>query len=613
MTSNFDETYGTMVQPEEIKIPMKPHQLSILKAAIKLETEQLEFEDDTSKMSLKTKFGVLCDNVGSGKSLEMLSIIAHEKSCRKKVDKNYSLENMLSMTIDHKEEVEDVVLPLNIIVVPHTIISQWCDYISNYTTLTYYQINSKKTIDEFNTHFDDHSKNDILLVASTRYREFDVLWMMKCDKLVSRLIFDEADVIRIPKITEIPASFYWFMTSSFLALQNPYGIRQWVNHLGEINTYYNYDQGFTYKVQVAGITNTGFILNMFRNLHKCRQKAHIHSAIFLKNNDDYIKKSFQLQSPEIIKIICKNPVILNILDTIVNAETVAMINAGNIQGAMENMNCYKVEHSNLIETVTQDLEIELKNKKIEYQMKSQMTYSSIYAKKQSLDKIEQVIDTIESKIKLLIDRIHDHDMCGVCFDSIDNKTILNCCHSAYCFECVSTWLNTKNICPHCRSNITSENLLIVSDSIKSEVKTPKEEHETKFNKLTTIIKERKEELGDTFKFLVFTEHEILFNDLMPFLAKHKLNSAQIKGTGTTINKQVAKFKATKEHDGDDVTDCLLLNARFCGNGLNLENATDVFIYHSMSKEMTNQVIGRAQRPGRTTTLKVWHMCYENEA
>ena len=135
MTSNFDEMYGTAVQPEQIKIPMKPHQLSILKAAIKLETNQLEFEDETSKMSLKTKFGVLCDNVGSGKSLEMLSIIANEKSCRKKVDKNYSLENMLSMTIDYKEEVEEDVLPLNIIVVPHTIISQWCDYVCKHRSI----------------------------------------------------------------------------------------------------------------------------------------------------------------------------------------------------------------------------------------------------------------------------------------------------------------------------------------------------------------------------------------------------------------------------------------------------------------------------------------------
>ena len=32
----------------------------------------------------------------------------------------------------------------------------------------------------------------------------------------------------------------------------------------------------------------------------------------------------------------------------------------------------------------------------------------------------------------------------------------------------------------------------------------------------------------------------------------------------------------------------------------------------MSDEITNQVIGRAQRPGRKEQLQIWRLCYSNE-
>ena len=40
--------------------------------------------------------------------------------------------------------------------------------------------------------------------------------------------------------------------------------------------------------------------------------------------------------------------------------------------------------------------------------------------------------------------------------------------------------------------------------------------------------------------------------------------------------------------------------------------TDIIIYHKMSSELENQVIGRGQRVGRETRLNVLHLCYNNE-
>jgi hypothetical protein len=40
---------------------------------------------------------------------------------------------------------------------------------------------------------------------------------------------------------------------------------------------------------------------------------------------------------------------------------------------------------------------------------------------------------------------------------------------------------------------------------------------------------------------------------------------------------------------------LLLNANYCANGINLENSTDIVLYHSMNKDTTTQIIGEQRR------------------
>jgi hypothetical protein len=612
----FNEQSETCEQPKCIKITLKPHQLTILKHANKLENNEITTTTENGEtIKMNTKFGVLCDNVGAGKSLEMLSIIANSKKCNTTIHHNYSFKTLLSLEFSEKKhEDEEEIYPVNIIIVPHTIIKQWIKYIEDYTTLTFDHITSNKHMEKFREDMDKYVYNDILLVASTRYRDFEVFW---CHltwtnptkyKKVTRLIFDEADAIKIVRIAEIPATFYWFMTSSYMALQNPYGQLKWSNAEGELNDFYSYHGRFTKKTVISGISNTGFIKDTFISLSNSIHKTKVYNTIFLKNNNDYVAKSFKLIPPEMVNIICSNPRVFKILNNLISAEMMNMINGGNIQGAMEQLNCYTVEDTNLIETVTKELNIELDNKVIEYQMKIQMTFSSKAAKEISLTRISKEISTIQNKIQMLTDRIKDQGLCSVCCDDIDNKTVLNCCHSAYCFSCITTWLVTKSICPLCRAPTSKDNIIIVSDKIKStEVAKPK--LDTKLNKLKELIYKRKEECED-FKFLVFTEHENIFSELITFMNLNGLSHGQLKGTTASVNKQIEKFK--RPSGSPDSTDCLLLNANFCGNGINLENSTDVFIYHSMSKEKTNQVIGRAQRPGRNGQLKVWQLCYENE-
>ena len=79
MCSKVSDILAVLLLQKEagIKIPMKPHQLTILKAALELENKRIHIETETHNITLKSKFGVLCDSVGSGKSLDILAIIAN--------------------------------------------------------------------------------------------------------------------------------------------------------------------------------------------------------------------------------------------------------------------------------------------------------------------------------------------------------------------------------------------------------------------------------------------------------------------------------------------------------------------------------------------------------
>ena len=79
----------------------------------------------------------------------------------------------------------------------------------------------------------------------------------------------------------------------------------------------------------------------------------------------------------------------------------------------------------------------------------------------------------------------------------------------------------------------------------------------------------------------------------------------MKGSTGRITKIIEQYKGNE-------LDILLLNSRYFGSGLNLENTTDIFMFHKMNESIENQVIGRAQRPGRTQVLNVYRLLYHNE-
>lgn len=635
----IDDTSPRANQPSEITTRMKPHQLTMLQACKNIENGVIIGSKQTQ---INSKVGIICDLVGSGKSLSALSVIAANKMAKDKEKPSKTFDNWgLVASKPYTDNSKTVNIPLNILVVPHTIVKQWANYIKDNTSLTYNMIENKKSYTKFSEKFDtdflEFAKNDfreteqvfsydILLVSSSQFSRvaytlggtYDILNNnglsdKKDYKIVySRVLYDEADSIKLPNNEMIKANFYWFITSTIMSLINPHGKRLYANHNGELSESWNRD--FTHYVYFNGLSNNGFLKTLFDSL--TRMKHNDRKFLFLKNNPQFVAESFKLLKPNIREILCESPAIVNILSGIVSHSIMECINAGDVDSAIEKMACDKVStKESVVDVFTKKLESELYNKKLELEMVEKMNINPD-SKKQQVETLVKKISSIEEKIRSIRERITREDVCPICYDKVENQTVVKCCGNSFCFECLTqtfkynlssnqTHTSTKDTCPCCRAVLTQDSIMIVTkeELAKSDGAGPKKRL-TKIQQLESIIDEVFQ--NPNRKMLIFSNFYNSFNEVSKLLTDKNINYRQIKGSGVTVNNIVQKYK------NEDSINCLLLNSTNAGAGLNLENTTDLVLFHNMSSEISVQVIGRAQRPGRQNKLNVYRLIYDNE-
>jgi SNF2 family DNA or RNA helicase len=618
-----DENSPQIEQPVDITIPLKPHQLALIHKMIELEKPKMKVLNQENSEWFKTDFGAICDKVGAGKSLTVLGLISNKKILKPgdKCFKSYG--HMV-----HMYSKSQLYLPINIIVVPHGIISQWESYIEEYTLLKSFILKNTVTLNEFKEKLRNFRENnttedyileeefdmDIVLISSSQYNKIakvinygDSHHIVKPIS-ISRLIIDEVDSIKVPSSEQIGAEFSWFISSSTHKLQNPNGYR-----VQEPYTYTNWQGEEVHNMRTVTIdrmVHSGFFRNLLINLENLPFRKHI----FLKSKEEFVENSFKLPPIKFNIIRCLGNIYVNVLNGLVPQEVMNMINAGDINSAVNAIGCDTQDEEGLIKLVTKDLEKTLKNKKLELTAKQQMEYSSAAAKKTAIDKLTIDISQLEEKINSITERVIDTNACPICYDEISNKSILQCCNNAFCLECITMSLNHKPNCPLCRKLIGKKDMIVIKEEFEEQLEDLEEDEDSKRTKLENLklyldnimSKNKKSKVKKSRKkILIFSEYEQSFNEIETYLKESTYTYDKLKGSTIAINNKVIKYK-------DDEIDILLLNSKYFGSGLNLENTTDMFLLHKMTETMEKQVIGRAQRPGRKEPLKVYRLCYENE-
>ena len=356
--------------------------------------------------------------------------------------------------------------------------------------------------------------------------------------------------------------------------------------------------------------HSGYIKSIFNDLCGDEHSRKYARHLVVRNSDEFVKASYGL--PEMISkyILCKTPAAINILSGIADRNVIECLNAGDIDGALDYISpSHRANEDNIVSQIVNKFEKQVKNLEIQIQYTTLMEYASIDDKNAAIARLNKNKNDLNTNIENIKIRIKESNSCTICLDDVATKTVLECCSNAYCFKCINIWLARSQKCPLCKTTINRENLYVVSEASTSRAAIIlNEDHSTQIHPNNDKIKNL-ENIFRSFdrsrKVLIFSSFEYSFTNITSLLYSLDIRHAYLKGASGHIRNIVDSFNSGE-------TQVLFANASQYGSGLNLPDCTDIIMFHKFDSEIEKQIIGRAQRPGRSNELQVWYLLHENE-
>jgi hypothetical protein len=427
-----------------------------------------------------------------------------------------------------------------------SIIHQWIQEFS-YTPLRVQAVTNIKAVDAVNV-----DANDVIIVIPTMYNRLVERFLNVCWK---RFIFVEPGHIRVPKMRDMIAGFIWFVTATPNAML--------IQHK-------NCKSSFMHSITQHHLED-------------------VLKYIVLSNPPDFIRQSFEMPRTIHNYYKCYSP-LFRTFRGMVNERVIEMIEANNIDGAIQALGGG---------SKTSNITTLVKNKKLE-ELEEIRTKIRIYTMRGDQPRIVEWKERetrIENQLHELDKRFEDclSKECNICYSWLQTPVMEPACQNIFCAKCLLTWLKEKNTCPYCRANVTIKNLVYIVDK--------EEKEEEKEKELPTKEKVIIDLLQKDGKFILFSSYDETFKSIQDLLYANHIRFCEIKGSMKSMEGNIQKFK-----NGE--IKVIFLNSKFHGAGLNLQEATDVIIYHKMEDNLLRQVLGRANRIGRKESLQVHHLIYE---
>lgn len=588
----LDESSPIMDVVKPTKIKLKLHQKTLLYACHQFENSNIDLSDANSNIHITTRVGIIGDKVGSGKSYVILSLVLNDDMTKLEhpmlVTKTYADNNIVVSTVENKH-----IINVNVLVIPHNLIQQWSNYIQAFSNniRTLFVTKSSHYVSLRNTNFESY---DLIVISSTFYNRV-ASFMNEENITVRRVFYDEVDNINIPSCEKISSYFYWFITASYGNLLYPRG-------------YNGYDASQRkYIMYATGIRSSGFVKNMLQSMTSTTEAAQISRILVIKNTEEFITASLHLPQPIVNKVKCKTPHSINILSGLVDKHILDCLHANDIASAMEYLSPHnKQTEENIVSLMMEKFKKQIRNINLEIEHVNHLEFDTDEQRIHRLAMWHKKKEDAERQMNAIQARIRECNACCICYDDICNKSIVPCCSSSFCFKCISVWLTSTKTCPLCRKFITTADLLVVQNSNIANAaddntcNAPVELD--KLQNLEAILASRKPDS----KFLIFSSYENSFENIVNILRNMHISFAFLKGTSSHVNNIVNRYK-------NEDLQVLLVNTRNYGSGLNLENTTDVIMFHKFDSEIEKQVIGRAQRYGRNDPLNIWYLLYASES
>lgn len=204
--------------------------------------------------------------------------------------------------------------------------------------------------------------------------------------------------------------------------------------------------------------------------------------------------------------------------------------------------------------------------------------------KDKIDKLDKLIkkrNEIHNKEKELIKRITENELCFVCYNEIEVKSILRCCSNKICFQCLQKWMTENNSCPLCKK--TPLDYYIVETDIVEQTKDEDNEKMTKFKSIfdNFTILTREILSHHNRKILLLGKSQQFLKRFVCVLRDMGITHVYLEGNSNRIYRQMMDFNhdrlrvvvisTTRIHSGipiDDITDIISISRDDCIHAFN---------------------------------------------
>jgi hypothetical protein len=569
---------ASAVRPE-----LRPHQEAALARCMAIEsrTHDIAVIRDLSPGSvyadLKSRIGTLCDSTGSGKSLVMIALCASGGDVAPPVRYVSHCNGMVSYSVrvmDHRR------VRTSVVVVPHGVLRQWMRYLrdsgaTHHVVVTQTAAGVRDLEAALNGGEEDCPA--IVLCSDTNYRTVAGVFASH-GLCADRLVIDEADSIPLGHAPLLEACMYWTVTASVPNVLNPAGGACYLTH----------DGGWAMCDRVKCTA----VRRIWKTLESYAEDTR--ALLLVRSSDEFVRASLALVQYEQRNVMCRAPPGTAVLSGLVDRAVMHALNTDDVDLALSLLP-NRDSADNIVANVRAGWQEAIAEARANIASMAGATGKSA---QDFVRAMEREAQTHERSIEALDERVRGEQSCAICYEKPVGRTILTCCSSVYCVKCVATWLNKKSTCPYCRAPTSFADAKVIgAEATAPPTMLPKTESVVRLVKAILDGDRRRRVI------LACSNTGVGRTLQIPFAA---YGVSALRGTGASIEKAVRAFQEGGTRVMFMSDDC------YC-TGINLPFVTDVVLFHRTSATMEDQIIGRAQRPGRSCQLRVWRMVHAGES
>ena len=596
-----------------------------------LNIENKVYNDEFSDLKNKIIFrgGGLFDEVGMGKTLQIITLINNNKSAYSSIVKN-----------------NKIYIKATLIIAPNHLCGQWLREFDIHLVKSISIINllTKKHYNKY-TYY-DFINADVIIVSANFFTNckinqheafdpmFNIINMFNTDVNIfnlywHRVVIDEFHEIEdsnlFTKLKYLESDYRWIISGTPFKQNIINNINEFSKtSLAHLVDYLALSTGIVSKLDITNITNYNYIKNHFsRNTHNRNIKILklpniVEETIWLNFTETermiynaYLADPNNSQYDIFLRQICCHPMISEkIRENITNR----VESLSDIQDHIKKMYFKDYDKSNenctdlvvRIDKMKEEIKVYEKENKIGLigykNVKEELTRVEI--KLVELNKIRDGKEKSLLYYKTFLDLISDMDKvtsqeCPICLDAIKEHDLgVTFCGHIYCYTCISTVIkeckhsNGISKCPNCNKPLDLDKIFLISKNKSKDV-------DILGTKLAFIINYIKE-TPNKYR-IIFSQWDYLLKEIGKVLESNGIKHLYCQGNVYQKDKVLRLFNAKDATDNE--YRIIMLSSDSTVSGSNLNNAEEVILLdpvygdkqHRINTE--NQAIGRVRRLG----------------